>query len=81
MSPGNIDPRRATSGHLIGDAEAGDRRVTLKDCQALDTFKVGGWALLHWFSRQRLSFPSSEPWLLRIRESRLAGHADWRNRP
>jgi len=57
MSGGNIDPSRATSGHPIDDASAGDRLVRLKNPGAIDTFTVGGWSLLHWFSRQRVTFP------------------------
>ena len=57
MSEGDIDPSRAMSGHLIHDANANETLVRLYDPGAIETFSIGGWVLLHWFSRESFSFP------------------------
>jgi hypothetical protein len=57
MGGGNIVPKQATSGERIHDAAAGDRAVRLVDAAKAAEFAPDTWALLHWFSRQRNSFP------------------------
>ncbi|WP_294540092.1 hypothetical protein [uncultured Rhodoblastus sp.] len=57
MNDGNLDLSRATSGERIHTVRAGDTAVWLLRPEKAADFSPGGWALVHWFSRQEQGFP------------------------